>query len=186
VSSSACPPRAPAWSGTASPRAAATPDDAAGRSWRLARNCCLAPAQLLWGTCAVPLLACAASLVFVALGYPLIALFALVQALGILAAVLAYGRHAVDKEELSLRGGQLRLTVHEGSRVASHGWCARGVRLQPALQGTEPLQLLAGGRRYALGRHLCAAHRLVLARELKQALEHERSGPPFPIDKEPS
>lgn len=175
MTSPGCPPRTLARSGAASPRAATALDDAAGHSWRLGRNCCLAPAQLLWGTCAVPLLACAVSLVFLVLGYPLIALFALVQALGILAAVLAYGRHAVDKEELSLRGGQLRLTVHEGGRVASHDWCARGVRLQPALQGTEPLQLLAGGRSYALGRHLCAAHRLVLARELKQALAHEQS-----------
>ena len=50
-------------------------------AWRLGRNCRLRPAHLLLGVCAAPAAACVPAAVLLALGYPFVGLFALVDAL---------------------------------------------------------------------------------------------------------
>jgi uncharacterized membrane protein len=146
-------------------------------TWRLGRNCSLGPTQLLWGTCAVPLVTCAVSIIFLRMGYPLVALFALVQMLGILTSVLAFGWHAADKEELSLRDRRLRLTVRDGLRVSSQEWLAREVRVLPPEHDGQPITLLAGGHACEFGRHLSTSRRKAFAAELKRILDNEWAAP---------
>jgi uncharacterized membrane protein len=152
---------------------------AAARSWQMRRNCCLGPWALLAAAGAAPALAAVISLGFLAAGYPLIALFAILQALGVAAAVLAYGRHAVDREDVMLRDGRLMLTVREGRRCCRLEWSVHCLRLLPPRDGDPLVALQAGGQRHRLGRHLCPAHRTRFAAELAQALRHERAA--FPL-----
>jgi uncharacterized membrane protein len=143
------------------------------RSWRLCRNCRLTPARLIAATSIAPLLGIGPALLFLLLGFPYIALFAVIQGVAVVAAVLAYGRHATDGERLSVGQGRVSLTVHDGLRTSTESWGVEAVRLWRAQTEDGEITLYAGGRPYRLGAHVRAERRRALEREIRQALEVE-------------
>jgi uncharacterized membrane protein len=144
-------------------------------SWRFARNCQLPPARLIAVTCAAPLLGVAPGLLLALLGYPYVALFALVQTIAVLIAVLLYGRHAVDGERLSVGQGRVSLTVYDGLRETHESWGVQGVRLWRAQAEDSVITLYAGGQPHLLAAHVRAEQRRALEREIRQALEAEQA-----------
>jgi len=142
-------------------------------AWRLGRNCRLRPAHLLLGVCAAPAAACVPAAVLLALGYPFVALFALLDALFVGAAVIAYGMHAADTEYIEIAGGQLLLAVHDGLHRSVHRWNIHSVRVAAGADGS--IELMAPGGTYRLGRHVAAAQCRSMFVELARSLETARS-----------
>jgi uncharacterized membrane protein len=85
------------------------PADAAAAHWELRRNCSLPPRRLAL-LCALPcLLSLLIALALWTLGYPLILAFAGLETLAVLAAFVAYARHATDHASLTLANGALEV-----------------------------------------------------------------------------
>ena len=78
-------------------------------------------------------------------------------------------RHAVDYEQITIRGAQVAVEVREGSQVMRHELNRYWARLVCAADGSR-LALRIHGREIELGRHLCMDARLQMARDLKREL----------------
>ena len=138
--------------------------------WVLKRNCSLAPRQLLGvylSLCAVSLII---SLFFWWHGATLVLPFAGLEIAALGWAVLSYGRHAGDRETLTLQDGLLSVEHQYGRRVAHTAFRACWLRVEP-LHGDDSLVELSGqGQRARVGRYLLPQWRPVLAQELRRAL----------------
>src|SRR5512138_2442981 len=104
-------------------------EPAMSRHWQMRRNCALAPQQVLamYGAlCALHALIGGA---FWVLGYPAVALWALVEMLGIACALLCYAQHAGDRETLELVQGRLHVEQRSGRDVHRASFDAAWVRV---------------------------------------------------------
>lgn len=131
--------------------------------------------RLLVATCIVPVLGIAPGLMFLLLGYPFVALFALFQAVAVLCAVLSYGRHAADGESLSVGQGRVSLTVQDGLQSSTESWSVDAVRLWRPDAPDGDITLYAGGRPRLVGRQVPASLRRSVEAEIRRALESERA-----------
>ncbi|WP_157271855.1 DUF2244 domain-containing protein [Azohydromonas aeria] len=147
--------------------------------WHSRRNCRLTPRQLgacFAAVCAFHLLL---ALAFWALGFPLISLFAGIEVAALAAALVVHARHACDRETITLAADRLCVEQHCGARVRRIELPAAWVRVQPEGAGPSALvRLSAGGQSVRVGRHLCAAQRPLMARELRHALARAQQPPP--------
>jgi uncharacterized membrane protein len=145
-----------------------------GMQWALKRNCSLSPRQL-WGVyLALCVLSMAIGLGFLSMGVPAVLPFAGIELLAVAAAFWAYGRHAADREEVTLYRGELRVEHHCGRRIDRARFCVEWLRIEPARAGASLVELSGRGQRICVGRYLRPELRAALAHELRVALRHER------------
>lgn len=142
--------------------------------WRLRRNCCLSPRQLLIayaGLCAVSL---GVGSAFWWAGARMVMPFVWLELLAVGAALLAYARHAVDGESIALSADRLTVERASGSRLERSEFRPGSVRVAV---GVDALVVLSGqGRRIAVGHHLRPELRRQLADELRLALRRVPAG----------
>lgn len=80
-------------------------------------------------------------------------------------------RHAVDYEQITIRGAHVAVEVREGSQVMRHELNRHWAQLVCTEDGSR-LALRSHGREIELGRHLAVEERLLMARNLKRELRH--------------
>lgn len=138
--------------------------------WRLARNCALTPRQFV----AVYLLILTPSMVvacaFWLLGYPMVAPFALLEALVLTGAFHCHARHARDGEILTLHDGCLAVEEHCGGKVSKTVFQAAWVSVKVPPGQRDLLALSQCGTHVDIGRHLPPTLRRRVAQELRQTL----------------
>ncbi len=140
-----------------------------GLDWTLQRNCSVSPAQL--GLCFLFLSAMSLTvgLFFWFQGAVLVLPFAALELMALATAFLIHARHATDRECISIRGGQLVVEVEKAGRIERCEFVREWVRVEsPQRHGL--VEVVGGGRSVHVGRFLRADLRLLLARELKQAV----------------
>ncbi len=138
--------------------------------WRLARNCALAPSQFMAVYLAVLLTNVVVAGVFWFCGYPMVAPFALLEALLVTGAFHCHARHACDGETLTLHDGRLAVEEHCGGKVNKTIFQAAWVSVKVRPAQHDLLALSQSGMQVHIGRHLPLALRLRVAHELRQTL----------------
>jgi uncharacterized membrane protein len=140
-----------------------------GLDWTLQRNCSVTPAQL--GLCFLFLsaLSLAVGLFFWFQGAVFVLPFAALELLALATAFVIHARHAADRERISIRGGQLVVEVEKAGRIQRSEFVREWVRIEPQ-QRHGLVAVSGGGRSVHVGRFLRADLRLLLARELRQAV----------------
>lgn len=136
--------------------------------WRLARNCCLRPDQFLRLYMAVLGFNALIAAGFWVMGFPLVAPFALLEALGLTAALVHHARHACDHEVVTLQDGQLVVERHSGGQVARTALQAAWVNVR-----AEPdalVSLSERGVKVRVGEYVRPEVRLRMMQELRAAL----------------
>jgi len=149
--------------------------DEQGMQWSLKRNCSLSPRQLLTVYGALCVLTIGIGLGFLSLGVPAVLPFAGVELLALGVAFWVYGRHATDREEITLDHGELRVAHHCGRRVDEARFRVEWLHIEPARPDACLVVLTGQGRRMSVGRYLRPELRAALAHELRVALRHERA-----------
>ena len=96
--------------------------------------------------------------------------FAGLEMLVLYAAFSYMDRHAVDYEQITIRGATVAVEVREGSQVIRHELNRYWAKLVCAADGSR-LALRVHGREIELGRHLGAQARFEMARDLKRELD---------------
>ena len=138
--------------------------------WLLRRNCSITPRQL--GL--VYLSLCCASLLigafFFVQGAPFVLAFAAVELACVGIALLAFARHAGDREVLTLVGRSLQVEQCFGTRVRHTRFVADSLHVEPAAGQGSLVELRGRGECLRVGRFLRPEQRVAFARELRQAL----------------
>jgi len=95
--------------------------------------------------------------------------------LAVAAAMLAFARHAGDRERIALGDGRLRVETIDGGRVERIEFAQDAVRVE-AGDGGSLIELTSRGERIAVGRHVRPELRPWLAAELRDALREQPRG----------
>ena len=160
--------------GPAPPRLG-TPGAAGAVEWLLKRNCSITPAQLLAAYGGLCVLSLGVAAIFWVFGARLVMPFTGCELLAVGVAVLAYARHACDRERIALADGRLVVERHDGAHVERVEFAQAGVRVEPDA-GARSLVELSGRRgRVAVGRFLRPELRPLLADEMREALRGGRT-----------
>lgn len=150
--------------------------------WLLRRNCSISPSQLA----VVYLLLCTVSLAIAGAfwwrGAPFVLPFASIELLAVGIALLAYARHAADRESLLLRPGLLRVECINGRRADQVEFTPAWVRIEPAHGDRSLIELSGEGKRIAVGRFVRPELRRALAEELRDAIRRCGSARPPAAD----
>ena len=148
--------------------------------WLFKRNCSITPSQLgrvYLSLCCVSL---GVAVFFYLNGATYVLAFAGLELLALGVALLVFARHAGDRETLTLLGGLLQVEQCIGTRVERLEFQAEWLRVEPAAGQGSLVELSGQGQCIRIGRFLRPELRLLLARELRQALRHAltRKAPP--------
>jgi len=138
--------------------------------WLLRRNCSITPRQLgmvYLSLCCVSLLI---GVFFVLQGAPIVLAFAGVELAAVGIALLAFARHAGDRETLTLVGRSLQVEQCIGTRVRRTEFVADWLHVEPAAGQGSLVELSARGERMRVGRFLQPEQRGAFALELRRAL----------------
>lgn len=142
-------------------------------TWLNKRNCSASPKQLAL----VFLSLCALSLgfgtAFALLGLWMVLPFVGLEVVALAVAFFCYGRHATDQERIELTADHVSVVRLEGECRQEFAFVRSWTRVVVSEQGMGGglrLELVSGGRRLEIGRHLTAGGRRRVARELNAAL----------------
>lgn len=142
--------------------------------WTSRSNCSLTPRQLLGAFGAV----CAVSLgvagFFWSQGVRMVAPFAGLELMGLVAALWVHVRHVGDAERIALGGGRLTVDRETGGAHEHVEFESARVRVERPESGAALVRLSGQGRVVAVGRHVRPHQRLQLADELRRALASAR------------
>jgi uncharacterized membrane protein len=152
--------------------------------WVLRRNCALSPRQLLAAVVGISAVSLAISLAFWWHGAKLVLPFAGLEVLGLAGAMLAYARHAGDRETLTLSKGLLKVEHQHGNRTDSASFHAAWVRVEPQHGDASLVELSAKGHTARVGRYVAPHARPLLAQELRRALRASAAAAPKDPDLE--
>jgi uncharacterized membrane protein len=144
--------------------------------WLLRPNCSITPRQLglvYLSLCCVSLLIGA---FFFVQGAPFVLAFAGVELAAVGVALLAFARHAGDRETLTLIGRSLQVEQCFGSRVQRTQFVADSLHVEPVAGQGSLVELRGRGERLRVGRFLRPEQRGAFARELRQALRRATRG----------
>lgn len=156
------PPGGAAW-----PYSAPPPRDE--RRWRLKRNCALRPGQYAGAIAGLMTVAAVVAIACWIKGLWLVPVFCAVELTAVGAAALAYARHAVDGEVVTLTAdGRLLVELDHGTRRRKLEFAAARVRL--VKDADNFLWLRQGERQIELGRQLSGIARDTFEAELRRAL----------------
>jgi uncharacterized membrane protein len=148
---------------------------AGGVEWTLKRNCSITPAQLLAAYGGLCVLSLGVAGFFWLQGARLVMPFAWCELLAVAAAMLAFARHAGDRERIALGDGRLLVETSDGGRVERIEFAQDAVRVETGRDERSLIELTGRGERIAVGRHVRPELRPWLAAELRDALrEHPR------------
>lgn len=145
------------------------------QQWLISRNCALTPRQLGWwfGTLAVLSVALAGA--FAAQGAWLVIPFTGVELLALVAAFVAYGRHAGDYERIVVAPDRIVVERCSGGQVARQevepGWAR--FEYEGGRRGV--IRLVAGRTKVPIGSFLPEQSRERLVRELRASLVERRA-----------
>jgi uncharacterized membrane protein len=146
-----------------------------GVEWTLKRNCSITPAQLLAAYGGLCVLSLGVAGFFWLQGARLVMPFAWCELLAVAAAMLAFARHAGDRERIALGDGRLLVETTDGGRVERIEFARDAVRVETGRDERSLIELTGRGERIAVGRHVRPELRPWLAAELRDALrEHPR------------
>jgi uncharacterized membrane protein len=138
--------------------------------WHLKRNCALAPRQLMLAYGVACALALSIALALHRFGATYVLPFALLELLALGGALLAYARHAADKEFIGLNDQTLRVERHRAGRVETMDFDPRWVRIEPQRHDLSLIRLSGQGRSIDVGQHVQPSWRRQLAAEFRWAL----------------
>jgi uncharacterized membrane protein len=144
--------------------------------WLLRPNCSITPRQLgmiYLSLCCVSLLI---GVFFVLQGAPFVLAFAGIELAAVGVALLAYARHAGDRETLTLVGRSLQVEQCFGTRVRRAEFVADWLHVEPAAGQGSLVELSARGERLRVGRFLRPEQRSAFALELRRALRRATRG----------
>ncbi len=147
--------------------ALAPPTEGDGQRWLLRKNCSVSPRQVLVLYVSLTLLSFGFAAFFAWRGAWMIWPFALVENAALAAALLFYGRHALDRECVTLEGDVVHVCVMRAQRTTHHRFNANWVRLD--WRG-DVLWLCQGHEGVPVGTFLTPGRRRRLAAELRRAL----------------
>jgi uncharacterized membrane protein len=135
------------------------------------RNCSMSPRAVLVLLAVTAAVCFGIGAVFAWQGLWMVLPFAGLEVAGLAAAFYVSGRHAGDCERYWLEGGELVVEVRDGPRLSHYRFQAAWARIV-LVEGWRDTRLAvaASGRELIIGRHLPAAGRALLARELTRAL----------------
>ena len=125
-----------------------------GLQWLIKRNCSIAPRQLAAVYAALCTVSLAIAGLFYWQGAPFILAFAGIELLLVGLALLAFARHAGDREMLTLVGRSLQVEQCFGRSVARTEFVADWLTVEPAAGQNSLVQLAGQGQRVRVGRHL--------------------------------
>ncbi len=141
-----------------------------GLHWILRRNCSVTPAQLGLTFGLLSTLSLSVALFFWFQGAVLVLPFAALELVALGTAFVVYARHAADGERISVRDGHLFVELETAGRTERCEFVGDWVRVEPRTRHGL-VELHGGGRSVRVGRYLRSDLRLVLAREIRQALK---------------
>ena len=147
-----------------------------GIEWTLKRNCSITPTQLLAAFAAQCALSLGVAGFFWLQGARLVMPFAWCELLAVAVAMLAFARHAGDRERIVLGGGRLLIERSDGGRVERTEFAQQAVRVRAGLDAGSLVELTSRGETIAVGRHVRPELRPWLAAELREALREQARG----------
>ena len=142
----------------------------ATREWILKKNCSITPRQLAQAYLAL----CAASFLvamyFVIHGAWLVMVFAMLEMTAVAAAFIYFGRHATDRECISLSDTGLVVELVHAEQSLSFCMDPRRTRVAIPAPRNRLIGLEANGDRVEVGRYLTERKRQEFAQELNREL----------------
>jgi len=159
-------------------------DDAGGWLFDLRRNVSISPSQLLLAyglLCSVSLLV---AFGFWLQGVSLIGWFTALELLAVGVAMVLVGRHAGDRECITLAGREVAVEQWFGSSFVRTLFRAEWLRIEPVADDGSLVELSGEGRSVRVGRHVRPELRLELATELRRALRLVRTAGERVVDHE--
>ena len=144
--------------------------------WVLARNCSIAPRQLLGAY----LVLCAASLTIASafwwFGATYVIGFAGLELTLVGVALLCYARHASDRDTVTVGDRSVEVEQWTGPHVRRTAFRSAWVCVEPAEAQGSLVELAGDGQRVRIGRFVRPEQRPLLAHELRQALREAQAG----------
>jgi uncharacterized membrane protein len=138
--------------------------------WVLQRNCSITPRQLGAVYLSLCVLAATISAGFWWQGARLVTAFASVEIFLVGLALLAYARHASDRDVLTLAGRRLAVEQLRGTRLQRAHFNAEWITVEPAAGQGSLVALTERGQLICVGRFLRPEMRSAFAQELRGAL----------------
>ncbi len=145
-------------------------------SWKLARPCSMAPAQLAAAYGGLCVLSLSVALFFWVQGARLVMPFACLELLAVGVAFWVYARHAGDAEWVSLRQGKLVIQRCHGGRWSRFEASVSWVVVEISSDARQWVQCRSGEQTVHIGRWVRLERRRVFVRELRSALKSSAAG----------
>jgi len=138
--------------------------------WTLRRNCVLTPAQLAIWFVSLSTVSLGIAAAFAAFGAWMVVPFALIEVSVLGVAFLCYARHAGDYERIEASPGRLRVEASHGASLRVEEVSPSWVRVDYRGRSREPIVLVAGRQKIAVGRFVPDHRKPALVQELRGAL----------------
>jgi len=138
--------------------------------WLLRLNCSLTPRQVLLSYFPVCVLLAAIGTAGWWLGAHWVLPFAALEIVVFAGALLAYARHAGDREVIEFRSGHLVVRHCHAQQVSEVEFRSSRVRVEQHDGGSSLIEVSEPGRRAFVGRYMRPEKRARLADELRRAL----------------
>ena len=147
--------------------------EAAAVCWLSKRNCSLAPRQVV--ACYLPLCAVTAAVGVACwrIGAAWVLAFAALEIAALATALLAYARHAADRETVEIHGSRLVVRHCHGERVTEVEFAPAWVLVKRPDADCALVEVSGHGRRALIGRYIRPEKRPRLADELRRALKEQ-------------
>jgi uncharacterized membrane protein len=140
------------------------------REWVLKKNCSISPRQLAQAYMALCLASFLVATYFVMHGAWVVMVFALLEMSAVAAAFLYFGRHATDRECISLSEAELLVELVQAEQSLSFRLDPRRTRVAIPEPRQRLIRLEANGERVDVGRYLTERKRQEFAKELNREL----------------
>ena len=140
------------------------------REWVLKKNCSISPRQLAKAYMALCLASFLVATYFVMHGAWLVMVFAMLEMTAVAAAFIYFGRHATDRECISLSDAGLLVELVQAERSLSYRLDPRRTRVAIPEPRQRLIRLEANGERVEVGRYLTERKRQEFAKELNREL----------------
>ena len=142
----------------------------ATREWILKKNCSISPRQLAQAYMALCVASFLVAAYFVMHGAWVVMVFAMLEMTAVAAAFVYFGRHATDRECISLSEVELLIELVQAERSLSFRLDPRRTRVAIPEPRQRLIRLEANGERVEVGRYLTERKRQEFAQELNREL----------------
>ncbi len=142
----------------------------ATREWILKKNCSITPRQLAQAYLALCTASFLVAMYFVIHGAWLVMVFAMLEMMAVAAAFICFGRHATDRECISLSDAGLVVELVRAEQSLSFCMDPRRTRVAIPEPRNRLIGLEANGDRIEVGRYLTERKRQEFAQELNREL----------------